>query len=76
MYSKGETTSVLSENALVSSLCTCLSFLPEMELAKAGALVAKALDSEVMGEPGGTPCPLLMALASAACPGLPTTLAD
>jgi len=46
-----------------------------MELAKAGALVVKALDSEVMGEPGGTPCPLLMALASAACPGLPTTLA-
>jgi len=41
-----------------------------MELAKAGALVVKAVDSEVMGEPGGTPCPLLMALASAACPGL------
>ena len=47
-----------------------------MELAKAGALVVKALDSEVMGEPGGTPCPLLMALSSAACPGLPTALAD
>lgn len=47
-----------------------------MELAKAGALVLKALDSEVMGEPGGTPCPLLMALASAACPGPPTALAD
>ncbi len=46
-----------------------------MELAKAGALVLMALDSEVMGEPGGTPCPLLTALANAGCPGEPTAVA-
>ena len=47
-----------------------------MEEAKAGALVLTALDSAVMGEPGGTACPLLTALANAGCPETPTALAD
>ena len=46
-----------------------------MELAKAGALVLMALELAVMGEPGGTPCPLLMALATADWPGEPTAVA-
>lgn len=46
-----------------------------MELANAGALVLKALELAVMGDPGGTPCPLLMALATADCPGDPTAKA-
>ena len=54
---------------------TCFSFLPETELAKAGALVLKAFELAVMGEPGGTPCPLLMASATADCPGDPTAVA-
>ena len=46
-----------------------------MELAKAGALVLTALELAVIGAPGGTPCPLLMALATADCPGDPTAMA-
>ena len=46
-----------------------------MELAKAGALVPTAFELDVMGAPGGTPCPLLMALATADCPGDPTAVA-
>ena len=55
---------------------TCFNFLPElMELAKAGASVPTALELEVMGAPGATPRPLLMALATADCPGDPTAVA-
>lgn len=46
-----------------------------MELAKAGAFVLIALELEVMGAPRGTPCPLLMAVATADCPGDPTAVA-
>lgn len=46
-----------------------------MELEKAGALVLIALELEVMGPPGGTPIPLLMAVATADCPGDPTAVA-
>ena len=47
-----------------------------MELAKAGALVATALELAVIGAPAGTPCPVLMALATADWPGDPIAVAD